>query len=194
MTTHAAHFTRIAVVLLCVTRCGSCRARVEAGQVARTAMHRTLAALTATLFAAAAHAAPSVYPTGTTIYDPAKAWSGYTVFVLPETGAVLIDMNGNELKRWDQFAGLGGGPVRVLPGGQVVGAVGALQPHQESIAVAQFDWENQRCGSSTTRSGSKPKTARRSGPRASITIGNARISRRATTRRNSRRAARPCAR
>src|SRR5690242_9048991 len=116
--------------------------RVEAGQVTGARMRRTLMALTAALLAAAAHAAPSVYPTGTTIFDPAKAWSGYTVFVLPETGAVLIDMNGNELKRWDQFVGLGGGPVRMLPGGFIVGAVGSLQPHQESIAVAQYDWEN----------------------------------------------------
>ena len=108
-------------------------------------MRHTRATLLASLLTAAvAHAAPSVYPTGTTIYDPANAWSGYTVFVLPETGAVLIDMNGKELKRWDQFAGFGGGPVRMLPGGQVVGAVGALQPHQESIAVAQYDWENKR--------------------------------------------------
>ena len=52
-------------------------------------MHFALAALATLLFLAGAHAAPSVYPTGTTIFDPAKAWSGYTVFVLPETGAVL---------------------------------------------------------------------------------------------------------
>ena len=107
-------------------------------------MHFALAALATLLFLAGAHAAPSVYPTGTTIFDPAKAWSGYTVFVLPETGAVLVDMNGNEVKRWDEFAGVGGGPVRVLPNGNVIGAVGALPPHQESIAVAQFDWSGKR--------------------------------------------------
>jgi hypothetical protein len=89
-----------------------------------------------------AHAAPSVYPTGTTIYTPDKAWSGYTVFVLPESGAVLIDMNGNAVRMWEQFSGLGGGPVRVLPGGHVMGPTGPLQPHQEQIAVAQYDWNN----------------------------------------------------
>jgi hypothetical protein len=88
-------------------------------------------------------AAPSIYPTGTTIYDPDRAWNGYTVFVLPESGAVLVDMNGNEVRRWEQFAGLGGGPVRMLPNGHVVGAIGALQPHQESIAVAQYDWADE---------------------------------------------------
>jgi outer membrane protein assembly factor BamB len=98
-----------------------------------------------TAFACAATAAcgaPTIYPTGTTIYEPAKTWSGYTVFVLPETGAVLIDMNGNTVREWDQFSGLGGGPVRMLPGGYVVGAIGGLQPHQESIAVAEYDWDN----------------------------------------------------
>ena len=39
-------------------------------------------------------ASPSVYPTGTTIYQPDKAWSGYTVFGTPEEkAAVLVDMN-----------------------------------------------------------------------------------------------------
>ena len=28
---------------------------------------------------------PSVYPTGTTIYHPDKAWSGYTVFDTPNS-------------------------------------------------------------------------------------------------------------
>jgi hypothetical protein len=103
--------------------------------------------IAASFFAAAfapaiTNAAPSVYPTGTTIYKPDKAWSGYTVFVLPESGAALIDMNGNTVREWEQFSGLGGGPVRVLPGGHIVGPTGVLQPHQESIALAQYDWEN----------------------------------------------------
>jgi hypothetical protein len=109
-------------------------------------MPRTIASATILLAAAlaplAADAAPSVYPTGTTIYKPDKAWNGYTVFVLPETGAVLVDMNGNTVREWDQFSGLGGGPVRILPGGHVVGPTGVLQPHQESVALGQYDWEN----------------------------------------------------
>jgi hypothetical protein len=103
-----------------------------------------LACLSAALLApfGSIRAAPSVYPTGTTIYKPDQAWSGYSVFVLPETGAVLIDMNGNTVRQWEQFVGLGGGPVRILPGGHIVGPTGALQPHQESIALSQYDWEN----------------------------------------------------
>lgn len=41
---------------------------------------------------------PSVHPMGTTIYDPEKAWSGYTIMPVSGVGAVLIDMNGNVVK------------------------------------------------------------------------------------------------
>jgi len=35
-------------------------------------------------------AAPTVYPTGTTIYDPARAWSGYTVLSPLGTEAAIV--------------------------------------------------------------------------------------------------------
>ena len=50
---------------------------------------------------------PSIYPTGVTIYNKEKAYSGYTIFPSAK-GALLIDMNGNEVKLW---AGLGGFPT-----------------------------------------------------------------------------------
>lgn len=46
-------------------------------------------------------ASPSVYPTGVTIYDPAKAWNGYVVFSGTDEKTHLIDMNGNEVRRWE---------------------------------------------------------------------------------------------
>ena len=49
-------------------------------------------------------AAQSVYPTGTTIYDPSRAWNGYTVLSPLNTQAVIvIDMNGNVVKQWEGF-------------------------------------------------------------------------------------------
>lgn len=60
---------------------------------------------------------PSIYPTGVTIYNKEKAYSGYTIFPSAK-GALLIDMNGNEVKLW---AGLGGFPNKILPGGYVMG-------------------------------------------------------------------------
>ncbi len=86
-------------------------------------------------------AAQSVYPTGTTIYDPDKSWNGFTVLSPLATQAVLvIDMNGNVVKRWDDFNNSAGGPARVLPGGHVVAASGARPPHQESVELIQRDF------------------------------------------------------
>ena len=64
-----------------------------------------------------ASSAPTVYPTGITIYDPARTWNGYTVLSPLATQAVIvIDMNGNVVKRWDDFNNSAGGPARVLAG------------------------------------------------------------------------------
>ena len=89
----------------------------------------------------AAYAAPSVYPTGVTIYDPARTWNGYTVLSPLATQAVIvIDMNGNVVKRWDDFNNSAGGPARILPGGGVISAKGARPPFQESLALEQRDF------------------------------------------------------
>ena len=63
---------------------------------------------------------PTIFPTGTLKYDNKKAWSGYTLFPSAR-GALLIDMNGNEVQRW---AGLDGFPNKLLPGGYVLGNSG----------------------------------------------------------------------
>ena len=63
---------------------------------------------------------PSVFPTGTILYDKEKAWNGYTIFPSGR-GALSLDMNGNEVQRW---AGLGGFPNKILPGGYVMGTTG----------------------------------------------------------------------
>lgn len=86
------------------------------------------------------HAFPSVYPTGTTIYKPDKAWNGYTIFPNPQ-GAILIDMNGNVVKQW---RGVGGAehPNKILPGGYVMGTTGNRGPgHQDNIDLVQVDWD-----------------------------------------------------
>ena len=102
--------------------------------------------------------AQSVYPTGTTIYDPDRAWNGYTVLSPLATQAVLvIDMNGTVVKRWDGYNNSAGGPARVLPGGFVVGASGARPPFQESLELIQRDfasnivWRFSRAEEITTR-------------------------------------------
>src|SRR5262245_51228282 len=111
--------------------------------------------------------AQTVYPTGTTIYDPDRAWNGYTVLSPLGTQAVLvIDMNGNVVKRWEDYNNSAGGPARVLPGGVVVAASGARLPHQESLELIQRDFEGKvvwgfsRNEQITTRDGSTIWSAR----------------------------------
>ena len=85
---------------------------------------------------------PSVYPTGTTIFHPDKTWSGYTVFIAPDSdGVILIDMNGRVVRQWKDFSGAAGGPARILPGGYVIAGSGSGLPHQESPALVQRDWD-----------------------------------------------------
>jgi hypothetical protein len=112
-------------------------------------------------------AAQTVYPTGTTIYDPDRAWNGYTVLSPLQAQAVLvIDMNGNVVKRWEGFNNSAGGPARVLPGGGVIAASGARPPYQESLELIQRDfdgndvWRFSRNEQITTREGNTVWSAR----------------------------------
>src|SRR5262245_29564640 len=84
----------------------------------------------------------TVFPTGATIYAPARAWSGVTVLSPLQTQAVIvIDMNGNVVKRWEGYNNSAGGPARVLPGGVVMAASGARPPHQESLELIRRDFD-----------------------------------------------------
>lgn len=49
-------------------------------------------------------AIPSVYPTGTTIYDPAKAYNSYVLFAGQDKKTHLIDLNGNVVHEWNYNA------------------------------------------------------------------------------------------
>jgi len=107
-------------------------------------MTRLALACTVALFiyALAPIRAQSVYPTGTTIYEPDRSWNGYTVLSPLQTPAVLvIDMNGNVVKRWEGLNNSAGGPARVLPGGFVISASGARPPNQESLELVQQDFD-----------------------------------------------------
>ncbi len=87
----------------------------------------------------------SVFPTGTTVFHPDKTWSGYTVFEIRgegerEGGTVLMDMNGNVLKHWTEVTSA---PVRVLPGGYLVGGSSARRGRQEALELIQVDWDGE---------------------------------------------------
>ena len=100
------------------------------------------ALLLAALAAGPAAAAPTVYPTGTTIYQPDKTFNGYTVLTTLGTPAVLvIDMDGRVVKRWDGFSVFAGAPARVLPGGVVIATQGAFPGHLENNALVAEDFD-----------------------------------------------------
>ena len=83
---------------------------------------------------------PSVFPTGVLQFDKDKTWSGYTIFPSVK-GALLIDMNGNEVNLW---AGLGGFPNKILPGGYVLGTTGrreSKKSYQDQLDLVQVDWD-----------------------------------------------------
>lgn len=84
---------------------------------------------------------PSVYPTGATIYNPEKCWNGYTIFPAKEIGAMLINMNGGEVKLWK---GLHGMPNKMLPGGYILGSLGERNTTfgmQDHLDLVQVGWD-----------------------------------------------------
>lgn len=84
---------------------------------------------------------PTIYPTGTTVYNPEKAWSGYTIYQAADTGALLIDMNGKEVHLWK---GLRGFPNKILPGGHALGSTAERDPQygfQDEKNLVQVDWD-----------------------------------------------------
>jgi len=85
----------------------------------------------------------TIYPTGTTIYNPDKCWSGYTVFIARETGIALVNMNGETVHLWK---GLHGFPAKLLPGGHVMGSLGVRPPkfgYMDQTDVVQVDWNGE---------------------------------------------------
>lgn len=63
-------------------------------------MKKVLNFAAALLVSAKVLAAPTVFPTGVTLYDPAKAWGHYIVFSGADDKSYLIDMNGNVVRSW----------------------------------------------------------------------------------------------
>ena len=84
---------------------------------------------------------PTVYPTGATVYDPARCWSGYTIFQAKELGALLIDMNGREVRLWKNLHGF---PNKLFPGGYVFGHSGERNTRfgvQDYLDLLMVDWD-----------------------------------------------------
>jgi hypothetical protein len=90
----------------------------------RSSAIRSVASLAAALLLAAGpgllSASPRVYPTGVTIYDPARAYNSFICFSSPDGHTHLIDMDGNEVHEWP-YVGL---PGRIIDPKLVGGQLG----------------------------------------------------------------------
>lgn len=83
----------------------------------------------------------TIFPTGVTIYNPEKCQSGYTILQAAKRGALLIDMNGNEVRMWEGLRGL---PNKMLPGGYVMGSLGEHNPKyglQDQVDLVRVGWD-----------------------------------------------------
>lgn len=65
---------------------------------------------------------------------------GYTLFHLAAADAVLVDMAGSEVHTW-RLRGL---PVKMLPGGDLMGSDGLRRGTQEATELLQVSWSDQR--------------------------------------------------
>lgn len=98
----------------------------------RCVLSQILTALTLTLLLSAPniHAYPTVFPVGTTIYNAAQAYDGYTFYSLGSSlKAYLIDMSGNVVHTWDNTDFI----AEPLPNGNLL-----LQKNNE---VREVDWD-----------------------------------------------------
>jgi hypothetical protein len=70
-------------------------------------------------------------------HDVSKAYQGYTLLSSLIGGAILVDMDGNLVRRWSVNAF----PARMLPGGSIVGGQGSGKPgYGDASSIVQLDW------------------------------------------------------
>ena len=119
-----------------------------AGRLRRRLATTALPAAFACLVALEAVATPRVFPTGVTLYDPARAYNSYIAFGTPDGVSRLIDMNGNEVHQWPYI----GFPTEVLDPAVTQGALGHVLVQLsngsgpwggifDNRTVAELDWE-----------------------------------------------------
>jgi Arylsulfotransferase (ASST) len=103
------------------------------------------------LMVTVATSSPRIYPTGVTIYDPARAYNSYIAFSSLDGNTHLIDMDGNEVHRW-AYTGNPGEVINPdLVGGQRGHVLLQLQKIDDSRGgiftnrtVGELDWNGSK--------------------------------------------------
>jgi hypothetical protein len=67
-------------------------------------LQKVMLGVVGAVLSVSASAAPSVFPTGTTRYDPAKAFNSFVLFTGGDNIAHLIDLNGTTVHEWHDAA------------------------------------------------------------------------------------------
>lgn len=120
----------------------------KSGFILRLSVLLLLGIVLVNMVSGGAIALPSVFPTGTTLYDPKRAYSSYVLFSAPDGNSHLIDMNGNEVHHWNKF----GFPAEMIDPAQNGGVKGhilvqlknASSPFGNIFAnqeVGELDWK-----------------------------------------------------
>lgn len=84
---------------------------------------------------------PTIFPTGTTIYEPENCWNGFNLFAIEGMGIMLVDMNGNEVRFWKDVTGF---PVKMLPNGDIMAYLQKRPGKFSSLEykdLSQIDWD-----------------------------------------------------
>jgi Arylsulfotransferase (ASST) len=93
---------------------------------------------------------PRIYPTGVTLHDPDASWKGYVLHGAPDRRTHLVDLEGNEVHRWEHL----GFPSELLDPALTEGKRGHVLVQLErsreggrfngifdNHSVAELDWD-----------------------------------------------------
>lgn len=92
---------------------------------------------------------PTVFPHGTTIYNPEKCYNGFTVFgtEVVDQGTVMVNMNGDVVKQWNTIC-QAEHPAKLLKGGYLAGTSrpapdkkGRIWDDEHSTDLVVVDWD-----------------------------------------------------
>ncbi len=80
----------------------------------------------------------SVYPTGTVLYKPDKAFGGFTILCGENDQMLLVDMNGNLAHSWQGVDYM----FRPMPGGKMLATIGSWsEGQQDAYQVLEVDFD-----------------------------------------------------
>src|SRR6185369_3672175 len=104
---------------------------------------RGISVAIASLLATSVASAQTVYPTGTTIWDHAKTFDGYTIFLGADGTAYMIDMDGSVVNTWTSPApGFELNTVEPLEHGHIMAFIQPVNTNGPNRSVGELDFNS----------------------------------------------------